>query len=54
MEFYPDRSSGFDIPLWAMNLILLIVFSVLLVLLILIARKKAINKNQKEASENEI
>jgi RNA polymerase sigma factor (sigma-70 family) len=56
MEFYRESSSGFDMPLWAMNLILLAVFSVLLVVLILSARKKGClsEKNQKEAGENEI
>ncbi|MDH4238663.1 MAG: sigma-70 family RNA polymerase sigma factor [Phycisphaerae bacterium] len=40
MEFYRDDSSRFNMPLRGMNLILLAVFSVLLVLLVLSARKE--------------
>jgi RNA polymerase sigma factor (sigma-70 family) len=38
MEFYPNRSSGFDIPLWVMNLLLLAIFAILLVIFILRSR----------------
>ncbi len=55
MEFYPDRSSGFDIPLWFINLILLAVFGILTGLLIFRARaeRQLINKEPK-GSENGI
>jgi uncharacterized membrane protein YidH (DUF202 family) len=49
MEFYRGSPSGFDMPLWAMNLILLVVFSALLALLILIARKKGDQEEPKGA-----
>ena len=39
-EFYRESPSGFDMPLWAMNLILLAVFSGLLGLFILRARRE--------------
>jgi RNA polymerase sigma factor (sigma-70 family) len=56
MEFYRDSSSPYNMPLWSINSIILIVFSGLLVLLTLSSRKKSsrAEKNRKEDSENEI
>ena len=56
MEFYRDSPSPYNMPLWSINSIILIIFSVLLVLLILSIRKKGgqSKKTGKEAIENEI
>ena len=53
MEFYPDSSSGFDIPLWMINLMLLAVFGVLTGWLIFRARKETYwrEKHQDKAKE---
>jgi hypothetical protein len=55
MEFYPNRSSGFDIPLWFINLILLAVFGILTGLLIFRARtERRLIKKEPKGSENGI
>ena len=40
MEFYRERSYGFDMPLWGINLVLLAVFGVLIGLTIFSTRKE--------------
>lgn len=40
MEFYRGSPSGFDIPLWVMNLLLLVIFAILLVIFIFRARSE--------------
>jgi hypothetical protein len=40
MEFYLEDSSHFEIPLWAMNLIVLTIFGGLLGLFVVISRKQ--------------
>ena len=53
MEFYRESSSGFDIPLWGINLILLAVFGVLTGWLIFRARQEKYwrEKNQSKSEE---
>jgi len=55
MEFYRESPSGFDMPLWGINLILLAVFGVLTGLLIFRARtERRMIKKEPKGSENGI
>ena len=52
IEFYRERSSGFDMPLWGMNLILLAVFVILLVLFVFRARTERRLREIKSPGDN--
>jgi RNA polymerase sigma factor (sigma-70 family) len=54
IEYYPDSSSGFDMPLWSINLLLLAIFVILLVILVFRARKERQFREMKSPGDKDI